>query len=164
AARFRDFLRCVQPHDVRGYRKQRIGADLDGGYVMLDDFGASRTALSLGVGPEVSWDAAMAARGLRVLQFDHTVECSPLQHSNFVEPAWRKTALAALKKLSASHACIHIHGNNWGSFTVIGGIPFPDVFEATFVRRGDYALTPSTAVFPTELDRPSNPRVSDLYL
>jgi len=171
---------------------------------MLDDFGDARVALSLGVGPEVSWDADVAALGLRVLQFDHTVEGPPQANDRFVfhrtrvvgtpraatdvtladimrrdelaadhdvivkidvegfeweilagtatgelarirqiaiefhhmrqfiEPSWRRTALAALANLHRTHACIHIHGNNWSPFTVIGGIPFPDVFEATF--------------------------------
>jgi hypothetical protein len=60
---------------------------------------------------------------------------------------------------------VHVHGNNWGPFTVIGGIPFPEGFEATFVRRRDHAAaTPSKAIFPTELDRPSNPKRPDLYI
>jgi hypothetical protein len=235
-AQFRAFLRLLQPHGVAQGTKRRFGADQDGGYVMLDDFGAARTALSLGIGPDVSWDVAMADRGLRIIQFDHTVAGPPVENPQFdfhrarvagrrqspddvtlaeilarpdlagendliakidvegceweilaatatallarlrqvviefhdvrkfVEPAWRATAVAALQNLTASHACIHIHGNNWGPFTVIGGIAFPNAFEACFVRRSDYALAPSTAVFPTALDRPCNPKRPDLYL
>jgi hypothetical protein len=236
AAQFRAFLRLLQPHDAAPARKRRFGADRDGGYVMLDDFGSARTALSLGVGPDVSWDAAIAERGLRVLQFDHTVAGPPLQNprfdfhrarvvgrkqspddvtlaeilarpdlagdndviakidvegceweilaettsptlarlrqvamefhdvKKFAAPSWRATATAALQNLTATHACIHVHGNNWGPFTVIGGIPFPNAFEASFARRSDYTLTPSTAEFPTQLDRPCNPKMPDFYL
>jgi hypothetical protein len=236
AGMFRAFLRHFQPHDVAGFRKRRLGAPHDGGYVMLDDFAGVRAALSLGVGPEVSWDADVAALGIRVLQFDHTVAKSPQADSLFVfhkqrvvgrptapgdvtltgimtrpdiaadndivakididgsewellaatepatlgrlrqiafelhdthlfaEPGWAATALAALENLNRTHACIHVHGNNWGPFTVIGGIPFPAGFEATFVRRSSYTLSPSSESFPTELDRPSNPKMPDLYL
>jgi hypothetical protein len=230
---FRTFLRLLQPHDASGVAKRRFGGEQDGGYVMLDDFGAARIALSFGVGNDVSWDADMAARGLRVLQFDHTVQGPPQQHANFVfqrtrvvgaspqqgdttldrilaadgegdviakmdvegfeweilaqapsaslarlrqialefhdvrsfgDRAWRDKALAALTNLNKTHVCVHIHGNNWGTFAVVGGIPFPEAFEATFARRSDHTFEPSTASLPTDLDRPCNPRVPDLHL
>jgi hypothetical protein len=233
---FREFLRLLQPHDVAHARKRRFGGDNDGGYIMLEDLVQCRAALSLGIGPEVSWDADMAGRGLRIIQFDHTVDRPPQDNPRFVfnrarvvgrrqspddltlsdilarrdladekdliakvdiegwewevlaqtttatlsrirqlaiefhgmrkfvEPSWRATALSALKNLMHTHACIHIHGNNWVPFTVIGGIPFPSGFEATFARRSDYAFVPSAAVFPTDLDRPCNPKAPDHYL
>lgn len=241
-AEFRRFLQLLRPHQVKGVKKRRFGRNADGGYVMLDDFGDAQTAISLGIGDEVSWDLDIANRGLRVVQIDHTVDRPPLDHPNFVftrarivgnrahvggngasrdvtlgdvlarsdvadgksviakidiegsewevlaqadsnalsrirqmaiefhdmtsfiEPSWRKTALAALTKLMSTHVCVHIHGNNWGPFTVIGGIPFPTAFEASFARRSDYEFVPSTEVFPTELDRPCNPKSADLYL
>jgi hypothetical protein len=233
---FRAFLALLQPHDVRGRNKVRVGAEADGGYVMLDDLVPTRHALSLGIGTQVSWDIAMAARGLRVFQYDHTVDASPQLHELFVfhrarvvaqtrgpqeitladivaspaldgdtdivakidiegdewkvlattgrevlarirqiaiefhstrsfsEAEWRKNAFAALRNLTSTHCCIHVHGNNWDSFAVVGGVPFPDTFEATFVRRSDHATVPSALIFPTEIDRPCNPRKPDLYL
>jgi hypothetical protein len=233
---FREFLRLLRPHEVCGGAKRRFGRDADGGYVMLDDLHSARSVLSLGVGTEISWDTAMADRGLRVLQFDHTIDAPPAPNSrfefnrlrvvgqpqspedialsdivgapdlrpddhliakidiegaewevlarsdaatlarfgqmaiefhdvrNFVEPTWRATALLALRNLMKSHACIHVHGNNCGPFTVVGGFAFPNNFEASFVRRRDYELVPSDASFPTGLDRPCNPKVPDFYL
>lgn len=235
-AEFRAFLRLLQPHDVAHARKRRFGCDADGGYIMLEDFGQARTALSLGIGSEVSWDVDVANRGLNVIQFDHTVDRPPQDHPrfafnrarvvgqrrtpgdvtlcdiltrpnlagendfvakidiegsewdllarteratlarisqmviefhyvrSFVEPSWRATALSALENLMDTHVCIHVHGNNWGPFTVVGGFAFPNCFEASFVRRSDHTVVPSTATFPTDLDRPSNPRVPDFYL
>jgi hypothetical protein len=235
-ASFRSFLRLLEPHDVIGALKRRFGGEYDGGYIMLDDLAPSRTALSLGIGPEVSWDVDMARHGLHVIQFDHTVDRPPRDHPQFdfhrarvvgrrqstedmtlfeilarpeftaekdfiaemdiegcewdvlaqtesaalarirqlaiefhdvrrfVEPEWRETALTALNNLMTTHVCIHIHGNNWAPFTVIGGIPFPSVFEASFARRADHTFVPSRAAFPTDIDRPCNPKVSDLYL
>jgi hypothetical protein len=233
---FRAFLRLLRPHDALGVEKRRFGANNDGGYVMLDDLGRSSTALSLGVGGEVSWDLSMVDGGLHVVQFDDAASGPPqynpgftfnrarvvgraelpdditlaqifarsdLARDNdliakidvegwewevlkespkealarmrqiaiefhdlgrFVDPAWRATALAAVENLLQTHACIHVHGNNWGPLVAIGGIAFPSVFEATFARRSDYGLAPSMAVFPTELDRPNNPKALDLYL
>ena len=54
----------------------RVGGDGDGGYVMADLFNASR-AISIGVGPDVSWDADIARRGIAVAMFDPTVEAPP---------------------------------------------------------------------------------------
>jgi methyltransferase FkbM-like protein len=236
ADQFRVFLRGLQPHDVPGHSKRRIGAARDGGYVMLDDFAAARNALSLGIGNDVSWDLDMAARGFRVFQYDPTVAASPEASPHFAfhrnrvvgrrrqacdvtlaeimdrpelaadrdviakidiedaewevlaktDPAvlrrirqiavefgeirrfadrdWRTVMLAAVKNITTHHACIHIHGNNWGPFTVVGGIPFPNFFEVTLVRRADYRLVPSSATFPTEFDRPNNPKMPDFHL
>jgi hypothetical protein len=233
---FREFLRHLRPHAVPGFRKRRFGALRDGGYVMLDDFAPARHALSLGIGPEVSWDIEVAARGLRVFQYDHTVAGSPVSNANFVfhryrvvgrregpddvslaqilerpelvadrdviakidieeaewellaqtdtaslqrirqlviefgevrrfvDRKWRTLMLAALRNLAATHACIHVHGNNWGPFAVVGGIAFPNWFEVTFVRRGDHPIVPSAEIFPTELDRPNNPKRPDLHI
>jgi hypothetical protein len=233
---FRAFLNLLRPHDVPGKNKRRVGGDGDGGYVMLDDFGSVRSAVSLGVGPDVSWDLDMAALGIRVFQFDDSVKASPtankhfefqkkrvvanapgpgevtlsgimaadaLRHDTdivikmdieggewdvlahlsaaemqrvrqltvefhnlgrFVDDTWRARAFETMKKITAGHVCVHVHGNNFGPFAVVGGVPFPHDFEATFARRADHAFAPSTASFPTDLDRPNNPRRADLYL
>jgi hypothetical protein len=233
---FRRFLRLLQPHDVVQERKRRFGRPGDGGYVMLEDLRPCHSALSFGIGTDVSWDIDIAAQGLVVLQFDDSIDRPPNEgvrfkfhrarvvgrrrspaeltlsdilgwqelaadanliakidiegcewelltetkttelarirqlviefHGlrRFAEPAWRAILLAALEHLRATHVCIHVHGNNWVPFVVIGGIPFPDSFEASFVRRSDYAVTPSSAIFPTKLDYPNNPKIPDLYL
>jgi hypothetical protein len=70
----------LTPYAVDGFRKCRVGAERDGGYVMLDDFGSIATAVSIGIEHEDSWDIAIAGRGIPVLQFDHTVERAPTPH------------------------------------------------------------------------------------
>ena len=75
-----ELLALLGPHDVTDHRKVRLGRDSDGGYVMLDDFEAVGTALSFGIGADASWDVALADRGIRVLQFDDTIEVSPSAH------------------------------------------------------------------------------------
>jgi hypothetical protein len=233
---FRAFLRYFTPHDVGGAGKCRIGGKQDGGYVMLDDFGAARNAISLGIGSEVSWDLDMAGRGLRVFQYDHSVAAPPGAHPNFrfhrnrvvgrrsspedvtlaqiltqrelvddrdvmvkmdideaewdvlsqtsadllqrirqltaefgemrmfVDRDWRTAMLAAMKNLTGTHTCIHVHGNNWSPFAVVGGVPVPNHFEATFVRRSDHAISRSSDTFPTRFDVPNNPKRPDYFL
>jgi hypothetical protein len=76
----RDFLALLERHSVAKFRKIRVGGDHDGGYVMPDDFTGAAAALSLGVGGDVSWDIAIADRGIRVLQYDDSVDDALVQH------------------------------------------------------------------------------------
>jgi hypothetical protein len=79
AGAVRDFLTFLEPRSVAKFRKIRVGADHDGGYVMLDDFTGIATALSLGA--EVSWDIAIAGRGIRVLRCNRGVDEPPTQNA-----------------------------------------------------------------------------------
>lgn len=60
----------------------RIGAEHDGGYVMLDDFSDKNVAYSIGIASETSWDLAMARKGFQVYCFDHTIQSLPEEHEN----------------------------------------------------------------------------------
>jgi len=73
-AQIRNTLRLLRPLKVQGFQKARFGSAHDGGYVHLDDFAGLDTAISLGINDNISWDIDMADRGLKVAQFDHTVE------------------------------------------------------------------------------------------
>ncbi|MPZ37431.1 MAG: glycosyltransferase [Rhizobiales bacterium] len=77
---------------------------------------------------------------------------------------WCERATRVLVKLANTHAPVHVHGNNFGSFNIVDGVPVPDVLEVTYVRRSSYSLEPSAESFPTVLDRPNNPSASDVYL
>lgn len=82
--RLHELARLVQPMTGTGLRLVRVGGDTDGGYVMADDFAASG-AISVGVGPDVSWDQDIAARGITVALFDPTIRKmpAPVQNSRF---------------------------------------------------------------------------------
>ena len=75
-----DFLNLIRPWQMSSDHKIRIGADADGGYVMPSSSLRSNAVLSIGIGREVSFDEALAQRGARVLQFDHTIDASPSTH------------------------------------------------------------------------------------
>ena len=71
------------PKDPISYKKFRIGNKWDGGYVVCDDLKEISSAISIGIGYDVSFDLNLADRGIKVHQFDHTVQESPIDHANF---------------------------------------------------------------------------------
>lgn len=75
-----EFLSYLQPADVTGAIKVRIGSVGDGGYVQLDDLSGVTLALSFGINDNDSWDLEIAKRGIPVLQFDFTIENAPSKH------------------------------------------------------------------------------------
>jgi Methyltransferase FkbM domain len=81
--RFIEFLRLIRPLDIDDKSKIRVGGPHDGGYVMVDDFEQVTTALSIGIGHEISWDKDMSRRGLCIFQFDHTLEAPPVLQPRF---------------------------------------------------------------------------------
>ena len=61
----------------------RLGADRDGGYLVPDDLSGLAGCISPGVSDEVSFDLALAQRGLPVLMLDASVEAPPVAHPLF---------------------------------------------------------------------------------
>lgn len=235
-ARFVEFLKLIQPADIADYSKIRVGGANDGGYVMVDDFAPSEAAISIGIGDNISWDTDMAARGLRVLQFDNSIEAprgrnpqfsfykrrivgvpklpddmtlagileleqigndhnliikidiegdewevfdsvsnNILEHfrqivvefhwlQNFATTEWSDRAIAAIKKITHAHQIVHLHGNNFSGFAVLGGIPFPNVFEVTLIRKDKHIFSRTHRHWPTNLDAPNDNATPDLYI
>ncbi|MDR0558051.1 MAG: hypothetical protein LBG43_09375 [Treponema sp.] len=70
-------FKAIEPKDVDGYNKTRIGAERDGGYIMLEPkiySDNSGIAYSFGVADEYLWDLQMSQRGYQVYQYDGTVD------------------------------------------------------------------------------------------
>jgi hypothetical protein len=80
---FRDIMRMLRPHRLKGAGKVRIGRHFDGGYTMLDRFDGIEAAYSLGINDEISWDLNMAQKGVKIFQYDHTIEGLPYDHPLF---------------------------------------------------------------------------------
>ena len=232
-----NFVRLLRPHRVAGVPKIRVGHMYDGGYVMLDAFAGIEAAYSVGISDDVSWDLDIAARGIQLRQYDHTIAALPVEHALFnweklgvgwrPEPdrsldtipnllernghsastglllkcdiegiewevlsrlpsrvlgqfqqivievhaqhklrhmAFAQVACAALRNLALTHRVVHVHGNNFAPFVVVGGVPLPDVMELTFARLDLGAFSVSDEVFPGPLDMPCHSREADLYL
>jgi hypothetical protein len=72
--------------------KIRVGSNSDGGYVISDDFTDIQGVISIGIDREVSFDKHFADLGIKVFQYDHTIEKQPMIHKNFV---YKKIGLGA---------------------------------------------------------------------
>lgn len=79
-----NLVKMIKPWAMRGSTKVRLGNAYDGGYVMPAQVLNCDAVVSIGVGPDVSLDYALAERGAKILQFDHTVNGTPQQHPNFI--------------------------------------------------------------------------------
>jgi hypothetical protein len=84
---------------------------------------------------------------------------------NFLgDPAWAELIKQGLASLTASHNLVHIHGNNYAEWSVVGGIPVPSVMEVTLMRQDMGDFIDSEEIFPTALDMPCNPDAPDYFL
>jgi hypothetical protein len=106
------------PQRVVGLQKIRIGDVHDGGYVMLDDFNGATQAYSLGIADNVSWDLAIAERGIPVEQFDYSIPRSPVANARF---HFQRKMVSGLSDILVSHEQrqllkIDIEGSEWGFF------------------------------------------------
>lgn len=61
----------------------RIGREHDGGYLMLDEFCPDMVAYSFGICDDVSWDKAIAEKGIACFMYDHTINRLPEEHELF---------------------------------------------------------------------------------
>jgi hypothetical protein len=63
-----------------------------------------------------------------------------------------------------THQCVHIHGNNFGGYPVIHGVPIPQTVEVCLVEKSKNQFIDNDELFPGSLDTPNNINVPDLYL
>lgn len=103
-----EVLRLLKPHRVQNHNKIRVGSAQDGGYVMLDDFEGVNCAFSFGIFNDDNWDKTMAEQGIRVLQFDNSIDRAPTTHSLLefhkkTVSAQRSDDAITLEDLVASH-------------------------------------------------------------
>jgi len=80
-----EIVSLLSPMDVAGGKYTRVGRDYDGGYVMLDGNQINKVdaAYSFGISDDVSWDEAIAKRGIDVYMYDHTISKLPKKHPKF---------------------------------------------------------------------------------
>ena len=82
-AYYESLQRLLRVGKVEGVDMTRVGAEGDGGYVMLNDFQKPGIAYSFGISDEISWDKGMASRGYDVFMYDHTIEGIPEERPEF---------------------------------------------------------------------------------
>jgi hypothetical protein len=118
---------------------------------------------------DAEWDIFSALSDQSMAQFSQiVVEIHKLCTSDYEHPtADIKTMLKrieVLDKISRTHQCIHVHGNNHGTLGLVAGVFLPDVMEVTYVRRADHAFEASECVYPTALDFPCRQEAPDFFL
>ena len=72
--------------------------------------------------------------------------------------------IKALKRLTADHAVVHVHGNNFQPAVFCGDLITPDVIELTLVHREKYDLKESAVRFPEGIDQANRPGAPDIWL
>ncbi len=77
---------------------------------------------------------------------------------------FRMRATRVFAKFAATHAVIHVHGNNHSQYVSVGNVPIPNAMEISFASRSRYSFAPSDELFPTELDRPNSSISPDHFL
>jgi hypothetical protein len=81
--RIKEIASLVKPYQCSDSKEIRIGGPNDGGYVMQQfDAKSIGGAMSIGVGPDVSWDQAVSQAGIFVHMFDPTVSKLPAKVAN----------------------------------------------------------------------------------
>ena len=73
-------LGCLRIRSLGVDEKARVGGDADGGYVLPADWRKVSLLISLGIGPDNSFDAAFAEAGIPVEAYDPTISKLPLVH------------------------------------------------------------------------------------
>jgi hypothetical protein len=82
-----------------------------------------------------------------------------------LDKEFREMVIEVLGKIHTSHQSIHISGNNCCGFTILGGVPIPNVIEVTFVSRDRYSFKKVNNLKATGLSRRANySRRAPLYL
>ena len=82
-----------------------------------------------------------------------------------VDEKFRKRVLDVLGKIHASHQSIQLSGNNCCGFTILGGVPIPNVIEVTFASRERYTFKKGDNAKNTGLSTRANyPNRAPLYI
>ena len=101
---------------------------------------------------------------LRSLSSDHLAAIRQLVVE--FHPPLDEERAAVLSRLTEAHCLVHIHANNASATHDVDGVPVPLLFEATYVRRSEFAAAPrlSRDPIPGPLDRPNLPEKPDIQL
>jgi len=86
-----NLLSLLTPRDILYFKKIRIGAPNDGGYVVLDKLNPTQKIFSYGLSWNLAFDHDFAQRGHNVYMFDHTIENLTVQHPYF---HWAKEGIS----------------------------------------------------------------------
>jgi hypothetical protein len=86
-AHTREISNLLRIYDPVGKEFVRLGNEFDGGYVIVDTLNSLNSVLALGVGTDVSFEAALSNLVERIDLYDHTVSDlpTPIKNANFIK-------------------------------------------------------------------------------
>ena len=80
---FQTLVKTLKIMHPQNHELIRIGAEYDGGYVLIDNFYSNGIAYSFGIRDEISWDNEIADCGYQVFMYDMTIEDIPYHRPEF---------------------------------------------------------------------------------
>ncbi len=80
-AKIASLAHLLTPKKAVGESKIRLGSQGDGGYVSIDTGTRIKHAFSLGIENDDTWDIDCANRGIRVYQYDYSIDKAPHEHT-----------------------------------------------------------------------------------
>lgn len=106
------------------------------------------------------WDVMEAVNRENLLQFKQIIfelhdMCSEYKYECICN---------VLKKINETHQVVHIHGNNYVDYTLIGDIVMPHCLEILYIRKNDYDFIDNNNFYPLAQDKPNNPSQPDITL
>lgn len=72
--------------------------------------------------------------------------------------------ITGLEKLTATHAVVHVHGNNYRYASFCGEMITPDVLEITLVKKSLYNLQVQSNVCTDIIDQVNRPNSQDIWM
>ncbi|MEQ1407336.1 hypothetical protein ABK249_20595 [Neorhizobium sp. Rsf11] len=76
----------------------------------------------------------------------------------------RKKVKASLSKVNEQFTLFHVHANNCSKMTRVDSFFTPECLEVSYIKTDLVNRAPSKTLYPTEIDRPNNPRNPEYYL
>lgn len=113
------FYSMLCPKEVFEKKKILVGNNGDGGYILLDDFEDIKIAYSLGIWNIISFDKALADKGIDVYMYDHTINNLPFNNTKF---HWKKIGVTSESKKTENMKTLKeliIENNHWNENNMI---------------------------------------------
>ena len=80
------------------------------------------------------------------------------------DPEKRERILKTVQKLNQDFYLCHLHANNCAPLGKYRGQKYPEVFEATYIRKNRCRTLPGKVTFPHSLDQPNCPQNLDWHM
>ena len=95
-----NYYNLLSPMKVLNHTKVRIGANADGGYILLTDLNNIRIAYSLGIGTEISFEKDLADKNIDIFMYDHTINNLTFENPRF---HWEKIGICGISSNNTNY-------------------------------------------------------------